>query len=170
MLSTKPILFLVIMIVSLSCKKDCLEKGDCEPSTYSSVYLQNQTTPAGTGTIYYVDVENGKKKNNGKSMGTAFKEIEQLEGISFQPGDQILFKRNQYHFGDFKIESSGTESAPIFIADYGSGALPIIKSTKGKDGIALFLLKASYVVVQNLNIQGGGHAILMDGSNYITIA
>ncbi|MDX1350419.1 MAG: right-handed parallel beta-helix repeat-containing protein [Putridiphycobacter sp.] len=166
----RTLLISMLFTFTLACKKDCLEKGDCQPSAYASSYVEEQNTPAATGITYYVDAENGKKKNGGKSEETAFKEIAQLEGISFQPGDQILFKRDQYHFGDLKIESSGTESAPIYIADYGSGDLPIIKSTRGNDGIALFLLEANYVVIQNLNIQGGGHAILMDGSNNVTIA
>jgi hypothetical protein len=166
----RTLLIIILFTFTLACKKDCLEKGDCQPSAYASSFIEEQITPAAIGITYYVDAENGKKKNDGKSQETAFKEIAQLEGILFEPGDQILFKRNQNHFGDFILEKSGVLGNPIYISDYGSGELPIIKSTKGYDGIALFLLKANYVVIQNLNIQGGGHAILLDGSNHVTIA
>jgi len=160
---------LIFIITICSCKKDCLEKGKCSPSDYSSAYLQEQSTPSATGTVYYIDAQNGDKNNDGKSESEAFKTTEQLEGISFQPGDQILFKRNQYHFGEFQIESSGTLTQPIYIAAYGIGDMPIVKAGTKKDAITLFLRNANYITVQNLNIQGGAHAILLDGSNYITI-
>jgi hypothetical protein len=42
--------------------------------------------------------------------------------------------------------------APIIITDYGSGTLPIFKSTEKKNGLTLFLLKASYVIIQNFKV------------------
>ncbi|NOQ74911.1 MAG: hypothetical protein GQ574_23050 [Crocinitomix sp.] len=160
---------LIILLSQLSCKKDCLEKEKCTPSTYVSTYVIEQTTPAATGNTYFIDAEEGKKGNDGKSTDNPFKEIENLEEVELQAGDQILFKRGQYHFGDLRIEASGTETDRIYIADYGSGDLPLIKSKDKKDGKALYLFNADYVTIQNLNIQGGTNAILLEGSDYAII-
>ena len=159
----------LLLSVQLSCKKDCLVKEKCAPSVYTSTYLIEQSTPVSSGTIYYIDSEEGKKSNDGKSMEKAFKQIKQLENIELQAGDQILFKRGQYHFGDLKIENSGTETNRIYIADYGSGDLPLIKSEDKKDGKTIYLFNANYITIQNLNIQGGLLSILLDGADHAII-
>lgn len=159
------LLVFALLFFQLSCKKDCLEKEKCTPSSYISSYLAEQTTPAASGTVYYIDAEDGKKSNDGKSMDKAFKAIKQLEDVELQPGDQVLFKRGQYHFGDLKIETSGTASDRIYIADYGTGDLPLIKSEDNKDGKTIYLFNADYVTIQNLNLHGGIHSILLDGSD-----
>lgn len=164
-----PLLFFVLFLTLASCKKDCLEKGKCEPNSYNSTYLVEQSTPPASGITYYIDSENGAEGNNGLSPETAFQAMEQLEGVSFNPGDQILFKRGQYHFGEMILKSSGTEEERIYIADYGEGAMPLIKTRDKKDGIAIQLSESDYVTIQNLNIQGGGIAILLDGSNHTIV-
>lgn len=160
---------LFLLIALLSCKKDCLEKEKCIPSDYSSSYLIEQITPPSNGTTYYIDAEDGKKGNDGKSIEKPFKEIKQLDDIELKAGDHILFKRDQFHFGDLKIETSGTENDRIFIADYGAGDLPLVKSKDKKDGKTIYLFNANYITIQNLNIQGGAHSILLDGSSYAMI-
>ena len=163
------VIVFILLSVQVSCKKDCLEKEKCTPSKFSSTYLIEQSAPISNGTVYYIDSEDGKKSNDGKSMDNAFKQIKQLENIEFKAGDQILFKRGQYHFGDLKIEQSGTETDRIYIADYGTGDLPLIKSEDKKDGKTIYLFNANYITIQNLNIQGGLLSILLDGADHAII-
>lgn len=66
-----PLLFASLFL--LACKKDCLEKGKCELSTYSSTYLIEAVAPVSSGQKYYIDAEKGKKNNSGKSESEAFK-------------------------------------------------------------------------------------------------
>lgn len=80
----------------------------------------------GQGTIYYVDSENGNDTNNGTSEGTAFRTIEKINSIEFQPGDQILFKCGGTWTGALMPKGSGEEGNPITIGSYGEGPKPVI--------------------------------------------
>jgi hypothetical protein len=163
----------IIILLLSSCRKDCLEKGKCEPNNYISTYLIEQTTPVANGTVYYIDSENGKKKNSGTSTDDAFESIKQLKDITFNAGDQILFKRAQIHFGEFELKQSGTATDRIYIAAYGTGDIPVVKSEDGSNlkstTRTIFLNQANYVTIQNLNIHGGEQAILLSNANYTII-
>ena len=157
-----------------ACRKDCLQKDKCKLSTYTSEYLEEQSFPEATGITYYVDAKNGTEENNGTSETTPFLSVEQLEGIALMPGDQVLFKRGQIHYGELKISNSGTSDDPIILGDYGEGSLPVLK---GRDGFnlsskvsTLTLKKANYVAVYNLNLQGGNVCITLSNSDHFKIA
>ncbi|NKF33890.1 right-handed parallel beta-helix repeat-containing protein, partial [Pseudomonas sp. BGM005] len=60
----------------------------------------------------------------------------------------------------FDIKYSGTESAPIKIGSYGTGAAPVIHS--GDDGI--HSLYASNIVIENLKISNSGGAAIYGGN------
>ena len=80
----------------------------------------------GQGTIYYVDSENGNDTNNGTSEGTAFRTIEKINSIEFQPGDRILFKCGGTWTGALMPKGSGEEGNPITIGSYGEGPKPVL--------------------------------------------
>lgn len=165
-------LVLIIPFLFISCKKDCLKKGDCELSSYSTAYLKEAPAPTSSGQKYYVDADKGKKNNSGKSEADAFKEIEQINELNLQPGDQVLFKRGQVHYGILIIEESGSASENIYFSDYGEGHLPVIKSTDGKpssDESTVYLTLSNYITFQNLSIQGGLFAISISNSDFVTI-
>ena len=58
-------------------------------------------------TTYYVDASNGNDSNSGTSQSTAWKTISKVNSMSFQPGDQILFKRGEQWREKLQIPSSG---------------------------------------------------------------
>ena len=74
---------------------------------------------ASDANTYYVDSKKGKDTNDGLSPETAFASIDKLNTITFQPGDEILFKNGETFVGCLKPQGSGTETAPIKIATYG---------------------------------------------------
>jgi len=163
---------IIVVLVLVSCKKDCLKKEDCELSSYESSKLMEYPAPISSGQKYYVDAENGKKSNDGKSESNAFKEIDQVNGLTLKAGDQVLFKRGQIHYGVLFLEASGTAAENIYLSDYGSGHLPVIKSTDGKpnsDESTVYVTLANYITFQNLNIQGGLFALSISNSDYVTI-
>ena len=168
------LIFSISLVLLLGCKKDCLEKGKCELSTYQSAYLEEQVVPPTDGNIYYIDAEDGKKNNDGTSETKAFKSADQLEDLILEPGDQILFKRGQIHYGKLEIKESGTANAPIIISAYGTGELPVFKSEDGSydksDMNTIFLNRADYVHILNLNLQGGNTAVMLSNSDFFKIA
>lgn len=98
-----------------------------------SVNAEEQNTA--TGTIYYVDSENGNANKNatGTSKGDAFKTLKQVNAVNLQPGDQVRFKRGSVFNGEalhFTKEDSGSADASVVISTYGdeSAARPQINT------------------------------------------
>ncbi|MGG7213555.1 right-handed parallel beta-helix repeat-containing protein [Clostridium nigeriense] len=81
----------------------------------------------GSGIKYYVDASGGNDSNDGMSEATAWKTINKVNTVVFQPGDQILFKAGEEWTGALKPQGSGVDGAPIIIASYGEGKKPLLK-------------------------------------------
>lgn len=70
---------------------------------------------SGYATIYHVASEGGN-----------FKTIAQVNAVSFEPGDKILFKKGETFIGTLLCNASGTADNPVTYGAYGKGANPII--------------------------------------------
>lgn len=81
----------------------------------------------GSGIKYYVDSHEGDDSNDGRSEATAWKTIDKVNTVLFQPGDQILFKSGGEWTGALKPQGSGVDGAPIVISSYGEGKKPLLK-------------------------------------------
>jgi parallel beta-helix repeat protein len=119
------IIMFIILSVFFIISTSCSESGG------SPVNIASATTTLAT--IYYVNATNGKDSNNGTSEATAWKTIAKVNASSFNPGDQILFKRGEIWREQLIVPSSGSKGNPITFGAYGTGALPIIS---GADIIA----------------------------------
>ena len=51
--------------------------------------------PKAFAATFYIDATNGNDSNNGLLTATPWKTIAKIIASSFQPGDQILFKRGE---------------------------------------------------------------------------
>lgn len=62
------------------------------------------------------------------NANTPWKTIGQLNSYmgNLQPGDSVLFKKNDIFFGSINVVKSGTNGKPIVFGAYGTGAKPII--------------------------------------------
>ena len=76
---------------------------------------------------YYIS-STGNDSSDGLSSSTPWRTISKVNAASssFNPGDRILFKRNDVFYGTLKISKSGLSGNPITISSYGSGNKPII--------------------------------------------
>lgn len=81
---------------------------------------------AAAGSVYYVDAASGNDDNPGTSVKKAWKSLAKVNGITYQPGDQILFKAGGMWTGQLRPKGSGAEGQPIRIGMYGKGSRPII--------------------------------------------
>lgn len=80
--------------------------------------LNSKSVYPTSGTVYYVDAENGCDQNDGLSPETAFQSLEKMEYLNTKPGDTVLFKRGQIWRGCLRMKSGVTYSA------YGEGEKP----------------------------------------------
>jgi len=117
-------------------------------------------------TTYYVDCSGGNDSNNGTSTSTAWQTVTRANQQTYGPGDQILFKRGCTWSGvGFKPVGNGSVSAPVIVADYGSGALPAIDGV-GAHEPALLLLNTQNYTVRNLDLtQHGQTPQALDANN-----
>jgi hypothetical protein len=111
--------------------------------------------------VYYVDNQNGSDNNDGKSVNTPWKTTGQINSIVFQPGDKILFKRDQLFPGDLHLKGNGTESLPVMVSSYGAGKRPVI-SAVGKR-YAVMLMNAENYIISDLEATGATEAGIFAG-------
>ncbi|MCB0757938.1 MAG: hypothetical protein KDC01_05735, partial [Flavobacteriales bacterium] len=81
-------------------------------------------------TNYYVS-PSGNDGNNGTSQATAWKTIARVnQAYTFLPGDKILFERGGVFRGELNLATSGSQSQPVTVGAYGTGAMPVIKGSE----------------------------------------
>jgi hypothetical protein len=79
-----------------------------------------------SATTYYVDATAGDDTKDGQTTSTSWKTIAKVNGSSFSPGDQILFKRGEVWRESLVPPSSGSSGNPIRFDAYGTGDAPTI--------------------------------------------
>lgn len=120
-------------------------------------------------TTFYVDCAAGNDANNGTSTTSAWKTIGRASSVTYGPGDTILLKRGCVWFGtstapeSFVAKGDGTATAPITLADFGTGNLPKV-DTFGVEAVKLENVKNW--VVRNLDLtQHGQTPQALDANN-----
>ena len=83
------------------------------------------------GRNYYFSNSSGddtRTSLQAQNPATPWKTIDKLNSyfINFQPGDSLLFKRNDVFYGSIIILKSGTDTAPIVFSAYGAGNKPVL--------------------------------------------
>ncbi len=84
-------------------------------------------------TVYYVS-NTGSDAANGTTTGTPWQTITKVNAASFNPGDQILFKKGGSWNERLSPPSSGSVGNVITFGAYGSGAAPIITGFQSVTG------------------------------------
>ncbi|MPQ43152.1 fibronectin type III domain-containing protein [Clostridium tarantellae] len=109
------------------------------------------TTNTEKGRVYYVDWSNGNDDNKGTSKRNAFKTLDKINSIEFEPGDKILFKSGEVWPGQLYIKGSGIESNPIIIDKYGEGPKPALIGGEEVQNV-IYINNQEYVEYNNLDI------------------
>ena len=117
-------------------------------------------------TTYYLD-SSAAPDGNGKSADTAFDSLEDINGIEFAAGDEILIKAGSEFRGQLYPKGSGSEKDPIVIDMYGEGEKPLIDGNGrysdaptfsdngpfGEEGSAVYLCNQEYWEINNLRVK-----------------
>lgn len=104
-----------------------------------------------SGLTYYVDAEKGNDNESGRSPEKAWKTLEKVNNMVFQPGDTILFKAEGTWEGQLWPKGSGNEENSIIIDRYGEGKDPYIKGNMDQ-GAAVYLYNQQYWEINHLEI------------------
>jgi parallel beta-helix repeat protein len=95
------------------------------------VFIILGTSLLANATNYYLSSSSGSDLNDGKTIVTAWQSITKLKTVLtiLQPGDSVLFKRDDRFSGQLVLSKSGTVAKNIYFGTYGSGKKPIISGT-----------------------------------------
>ena len=74
---------------------------------------------------YFVSPD-GNDGSDGLSVESAWKTINKVNTVVFQPGDKILFESGAIFKGQLKPLGSGSEGKPITISSFGGEKRPVI--------------------------------------------
>ncbi len=94
----------------------------------ANVHLPERTFAPYVGITYYIDNSHPSASNSnaGTTQDLPWLNIAKLEGVTLQPGDQVLIKAGTVYNQRLWIEGNGTSTDPITIGRYGTGANPKI--------------------------------------------
>ncbi|MGI5846650.1 MAG: right-handed parallel beta-helix repeat-containing protein [Candidatus Cryptobacteroides sp.] len=109
----------------------------------ASLYVSAQ------GKTYYVSPE-GNDNASGLSVKDAWKSINRVNSVTFQPGDKILFEGGKTFYGQLKVKGSGEEGRPILMSGYGKGR-PIINFGSA-EGAGILINNESYWEVIGMEV------------------
>jgi hypothetical protein len=136
----------LIALLFAGCSKDSLKN-----TITAKLNVDGMRSFAGSGTVYYVD-STGSDSNDGLSTTTPWKTLTKVNSITFNPGDEILFKAGDSWSGRLQPLGSGTSGVPIVIDMYGTGNKPVIHGAGTNGSSGLLLTNVSYWEVNDLEI------------------
>lgn len=109
---------------------------------------------------YYLDATNGKDHNDGLSPGRAWKTIRKVNRETFNPGDEIKFKRGEVFNDSFlNVPSSGKKGNPITFKDYGKPDDPLPTLTYSGNS-TIWMIDKTFVSFNNLELVGGNNQVI----------
>lgn len=108
-----------------------------------------------TPTTYYVDSVGGNDANSGTDINAPWKTLANVNGTTFESGDNILLKAGSVWTGQLQPLGSGDINGQVTVDMYGSGAKPLINAG-GINGGAVYLLNQQYWSINNLEISNYG--------------
>jgi hypothetical protein len=105
------------------------------------------------GTEYFLS-SSGDDSAIGTSPELAWKSIDKVNSMTFEPGDKILFEGGKTFVGslNFNIVDSGTPDNPVTVGSYGAGRATISSGNK----YGLYAKNTSGFVVKDLIFIGAG--------------
>jgi hypothetical protein len=106
---------------------------------------------------YFFSSSTGKDTNAG-SEALPFQTISKLNSLVLSAGEKVFFKRGDTFIGQINVLHSGSIGAPIVYDSYGTGDLPILSASNGKNGISdplstIKIVGKEYLEFHNLRIE-----------------
>ncbi|GLW06618.1 hemolysin [Microtetraspora sp. NBRC 13810] len=84
-----------------------------------------------SGTVYYVDAEDGDDDAPGTGPGKAWRSLKPVNDAGLGPGDTVRFERGGRWTGVLTLTGDGTADRPIAVTAYGEGPEPVVTGADG---------------------------------------
>ncbi|MDR0431264.1 MAG: right-handed parallel beta-helix repeat-containing protein [Tannerellaceae bacterium] len=125
---------------------------------FTVICLLTCTILYGQSKTYFIS-PNGNDNASGVSTATAWKSLDKVNQVTFQPGDQILFEAGGVWHGQLKPKGSGAKDQPIILSGYGGKEKPVINIGRA-EGAGIRLFNQSWWEISNMEITSGAPAEL----------
>jgi hypothetical protein len=125
----------------------------------ASLHAQSKT--------YFISPE-GNDNATGMSQEDAWKSLDKVNQMIFQPGDHILFRSGGVWYGQLHPKGSGADGKPIVLSSYGGKARPVINLGRA-EGAGIKLENVSWWVVKGMEVTSGAAPELGIGRQGITM-
>ncbi|MCR4864498.1 MAG: right-handed parallel beta-helix repeat-containing protein [Bacteroidales bacterium] len=119
-------------------------------SVILAVFLAASTLSAQDKT-YFVSAQ-GNDSADGLSVATAWKSIEKVNSVTFQPGDRILFRKGDTFYGQIAVKGSGEEGRPITMSSYGDGSGRPVINLGSAEGAGILMENVSHWEVYGMEV------------------
>ena len=108
------------------------------------------TTAAAQHRTYFVSAD-GSDSASGLSVAEAWKTLDKVNSMTFQPGDRILLKSGDTWHGQLFLKGSGSEGSPIILSSYGGDARPVI-NIGAAEGAGVRIHNESWWEISNIEV------------------
>lgn len=102
---------------------------------------------------YFISPQ-GDDNASGLSLKEAWKSLEKVNSVVFQPGDKVLFESGKTWYGQLKLKGSGTEEKPILLSGYGENGRPVINLGEA-EGAGIRLENPSWWTIDGMEVTSG---------------
>src|SRR5699024_2650360 len=103
-----------------------------------------------TGTRYFVDCS-APEEGTGE-QDSPFADLEAINAVELDPGDQVLFRRGATCTGMFQPQGSGTAEAPVVVDAYDAEADALARIDAAGEPQAVYLYNVEHYEVRNLEL------------------
>jgi hypothetical protein len=110
----------------------------------------------------------GDDTNSGLSVKDAWKSIQKVNSMTFQPGDKILFEAGTTFRGQLILNGEGNESFPIILSSFGGKSRPVI-DMGSEPGNAITLQDAGGWEIIGLELTSGAPPVVGLGRSGIVV-
>ena len=108
---------------------------------------------------FYIDSVNGDNSRDGHSEATAWKNFDNINGRTLQPGVRLLLKRGSVFNQELRVSAKGTEDNWAEIGSYGEGCRPIIRRNRDINDRCAYIDTPDYIVIRDLIVCNAGKGI-----------
>ena len=108
---------------------------------------------------FYIDSVNGDNSRDGHSEATAWKNFDNINGKTLQPGVRLLLKRGSVFNQELRVSAKGTADNWAEIGSYGEGCRPIIRRNRDINDRCAYIDTPDYIVIRDLIVCNAGKGI-----------
>jgi hypothetical protein len=127
----------------------------CKSIVFSILFCINCTLILSQQPVSYYFSVKGDDENTGTSVDNPWKSLDKLNGITLNPGDNVLLKRGEIFYGSLNLTANGTLEKNIVVSSYGEGELPVISGAvpvSGWENTGDGMYRASFTSAEIKNV------------------